>query len=244
MLFGTVRAVVLAASTAIITLAQLNKPSKEYWDGRGLLLYLATALFATAVAQELIALGFKSLTAHKVREFERNVRTHLSEALIDLQALYAVAPMTAIGVHAFRIRGLPPFWALSNIGGLRLGDSPYMSRPRWRKGHGVVGRAWKESRVIIEDWADYYKQSNAAGPQSWKKKNCPYGLSWGLLQLTSDYKGIIAVPIYGHKGSVSIDAPLTKAQLEHPKVTSILTTLARRVGDLGSPPAAWWGNRT
>lgn len=262
MLVPMLRSVLIASATVALTMAQLNLPDAEFWVDRDTELYVALTGLALLAAYDSITGTLAAAQSASVREFERSVRSCLSEAFLEVRAEFPAAQPTEIGVHAFRIRGVWPFRRLVNIGGIRLGADPSMTRPVWKKGRGVVGRAWRERRFVAEDWEAVYAAADTAGASAWgqpvlpiallswwrRGRDGPYSLTWGELQLTFQYKRIVAIPTYASngrlRGGVSIDTALPFADARSSKMRSILDRLAAKVGALDKPPRAWWGNRT
>lgn len=248
MLTIALRGLVIAASSAAVTLAQLGLPSDQYWAERTSLLYLATAAFSVVAFYEVSRAALVSLQAESVRAYERDVRAHLSEALVEVGSKFSTADLKQIGVHAFRVRGMWVFARLVNIGGLRLGKGPSMYRPRWRRGKGVVGRAWADGKTVAVDWSEVYTRANAQGPAKWRSLQARqrFGLSWGELQLTRRYERIVATPMYAPRtgrliGCVAIDCPLPLVDVRSTAMDGVVTEVGRRVAELGRPPRAWWG---
>ena len=252
-LLAAFRAIVLAASSAAIAAAQLNLPNKTYWPGRTYLLYASLVALAYLVIAEAVRVSLPSIQARKVREYEQNIRSALNAGVKEVVNKFPV-DWEDVGVHAFLARGLPPFRRLVNVGGIRLSAKPSMTRPVWHPGKGVVGQAFRLQTPHAENWEAYFQNANSAGRSTWNHHakwyqlpfpawGRPFGLSWGELQLTADYKGIVAKPIFASGGKlvgcVVVDAPLSVQDLTGAAMQDILRDVAGAVVLAGVPPRAW-----
>ncbi len=233
----------------MLTSAQLNLPRKDFWDHKAL--WAAIAVVAYVTVHDLLVAALPSLQAKAVREYEQNIRATLSAGLCEVVNKFGV-PWEEVGVHAFLIRGLPRFRRLVNVGGIRLGAKPSMTAPVWRPGKGVIGVSWDDDRIVAVNWNTFFRTHNSAGKTRWKSLDPKdrYGLTWGEFQLTSDYRTIVASPIYCQRGRsgkrmgcVAIDAPLTSAQANDPAMAQILRDVARMIELAGDPPQTWWTYR-
>jgi hypothetical protein len=155
MFLAALRALLIAASSAMVTLAQLNLP-KNYWNKHSAWLYVATGTFSLMAFWEVVRNAVLSIQSDAVRAYEREIRGHLSEAMLSTKDKFPQADLMLVGVHAFRIRGIPPFRRLVNVGSLRLGTFPTLASPKWRRGKGVVGLAWESEHTIVEDWEVFF----------------------------------------------------------------------------------------
>jgi len=239
------RAAAIFSAATVVTLAQLQLPSKKLWDKSSVALYAAVVVLALLATQDAAKLAGQTLQSGRLRRYERDVRAILSTGLAKAVSSSTI-PWDSVGVHAFLLHGLWPWRRLVNVGGIRLGVRPSMAGPTWTPGKGVVGVAFKHKVFLAEDWGTVMVRANALGPARWRALPSVnrYGLSWGELQLTSDYVGICACPIYATSGKaigcVSLDAPLTATKLSEPAVQVILRDVATGVCASGKPPRAWY----
>jgi len=251
------RAILVALAGATTTAAQLDIPSKEFWSGHRYLLYASIFVLAYVAIAEALRISLPSIQARRVREYEQNIRSTLSSGLREVVDKFSL-DWEEVGVHAFLVRGIRPFRRLVNVGGVRLSAKPSMTRPLWRPGKGVVGEAFRAGTPQPIDWEAFYAVANSAGRSAWRAQGMwyqrlfprwgkKYGLSWGELQLTAEYKGIVAKPIFASGGRmigcVTIDAPLSSADLAKPEMEAILRDVAGAVVLAGVPPRAWWSYR-
>ncbi|MEV8504463.1 hypothetical protein AB0368_06475 [Actinoplanes sp. NPDC051475] len=251
------RAILVALAGAAATAAQLDIPNKEFWSGHRYLLYASIFIVAYVAMAEALRLSLPSIQARKVREYEQNIRSTLSSGVREVVDKFSLS-WEDVGVHAFLIRGFWPFRRLVNVGGVRLSAKPSMTRPIWRPGKGVVGEAFRTATPLPTDWEAFYAAANSAGRSAWRAQGewyhrifprwgKEYRISWGELQLTAEYKGIVAKPIFasgGKKvGCVVIDAPLSATDLAKPEMEAILRDVSGAVVLAGVPPRAWWSYR-
>lgn len=243
-IIGGARAAVAVVATLAVTLAQLNLP-RDFWPRQDLLLYASVFVLTLIGLREGMESATRLSQSAQVRDYERNVRAVLGTGL-SLIVAETGCSWDSVGVHVFRSRHRWRLRLLVNVGGVRLGSKPAMIWPRWRPGKGVIGKSWSNGSHVAVDWRSFYAASNATGRDVWRglPASDRYGLSWGELQLTSDYVSIAARPIFRPDGQqigcVVIDAPVPYADLMKPKVQEIMRDIATSVYQLGTPPSAWW----
>lgn len=248
---AAVRAILVGVSSGAITLAQLNMPSASFWSKWQLSLYLALLALASVTAYELIRVALPSIQAARVQKYEQNLRADLIAGLREVREKFDGTPWEDIGIHAFLIRGSWPLERLVSIGCVRLSATPFMIRPDWRRGKGVIGRAWQDRSFVAVNWRRFYGISARAGRKAWGRRThrSRYGLSWNELQLTAGYRGIVALPIFDRAakgrviGCVAIDGPFALNDLRSEAIRDILERLSISVYLLGEPPRAWWNYR-
>jgi hypothetical protein len=227
-------------------MAQLGLPNDTFWKHEQPLVYACVILLAVVGIEEMIRRLAQTSTESRVSQYESDIHVILSVGLCQTAQKLSIQ-WDQIGVHAFLARG--PRWRrrLVNIGGLRIGSRPTMSGPDWRRGKGVVGRAWEEQKPVKEEWQTYAEAHLSDGKAAWSQKPAVerYGLSWGELYLTREYVGIAAAPIFHKNGSVigcvAIDGPITGPALRSAELEQILRDVARSINKLGRPPALWRG---
>ncbi|GAA4472415.1 hypothetical protein GCM10023170_092170 [Phytohabitans houttuyneae] len=99
-----------------------------------------------------------------------------------------------------------------------------------------MGAAFISQKVVAEDWQSVYRAGNGDGPEKWmaRPRSERYDLSWGELQLTAEYAGIVACPVF-HPGNgkiigcVAVTAPTTRRRLVERSMLTILRNLAHSV---------------
>ncbi|MGH3566542.1 MAG: hypothetical protein ACRDRH_11025 [Pseudonocardia sp.] len=216
-----------------------------FWNEQALILYASVVIIVLVTIHESIRALTGVAQLRKLRAYERDARAVLSAALA-LTVKNVGAPWDRVGAHAFLIRGFWRFRRLSKVGGVRLGAEPSMSDPRWKPGKGVVGIAYEKRDIVTIDWRALFQAAAAAGPDAWRAAavDSRFGLTWGELMRTQNYTGLAGCPVFdsGGKliGAVTIDAPLSMADLNSDPMKQILRDLARAVDDLGRPPSSWW----
>jgi hypothetical protein len=236
--------VAVAASTAAVTLAQLNLPDK-YWKDNEQVLYASAAILSVAALAQLLQFVRWALSAKDVRKYEQDVRAMMSVCVVSA-ATHTSAPVEEIGVHIFRVGGTLRK-RLVNVGGLRLVSTPTMIEPRWTKGKGVVGLAWKKSTSVEVDWEDYFATWEPSNPTAFAAQDADsrYGLTWGEFRLTRGYKRIVANPIHSSNGSIigcaTIDAPATLVELKSAPMQLVIHDVIVGAIAMGRPPMAWSG---
>ncbi len=245
---GGIRALAAVAATLAVTLAQLNLP-RGFWPRQDPILYGSVAVLVVIGLHEGLGSAAQLSQAARVRDYERNIRAVLGAGL-SLVVTETGCAWDSIGVHVFRSRYPWRLCLLVNIGGIRLGSKPSMQWPMWKPGKGVVGKAWSTGSHVAVDWRSFYTSANLAGRAAWTglSPDDRYRLSWGELQLTSDYVSIAACPIFDSGGQqigcVVIDLPVSHTDLLKPRVREIMRDVATAVHQLGTPPVTWWKYRS
>ncbi|QFZ18468.1 hypothetical protein [Saccharothrix syringae] len=237
-----IRVLVIAPAVPVVTLAQLNLPSAQFWHGLRPVLYVAVGLCLLATVHELGS--FVSYFGHlgALRSYDQDVRALLSATLSRVEAGTGI-DWRSVGVSAYCLRGVPWRRRLIMIDELRLGSGPMPGQPPLRPGKGVVGVACKRSEGVCSNWEDYVKVSIAMGRQRWERqdKEARFGLTWGELLRTESLTWVSAFPVYSRTaklvGVVAVDAP---TDLSGADVSRVIRDLAASMGDVGSPPRSWW----
>ncbi len=236
------RAIVFAAATTIVLLAQLSLPDKASWEANATLLYGCVGLLAV---QEILRFTGSGRHADRVRTYEADMKAVLGAGLTAVARDLNV-PFDQIGVHAFLARGRGRFRTLANVGGLRLGSRPSLVRSSWRPGKGLAGKAWDTQEQAAADWQRIAGVARTGGRVAWESlpPEQSYRLSWAEIQLTREYRGVVAAPVFDADnrliGCVTIDAPLPVSRLNGDTMAGILADVARGVAGTGYPPASWW----
>jgi len=239
------RAVLIAAAMAIVLLAQLSLPDEESWKANKHLLYASVGLLAL---QELLRHTGGGRHVDRVRRYEADMKAVLGGGLKAVATELGVS-FDQVGVHAFLARGRWRLRKLANVGGLRLGTTPSLLRSDWRPGKGLAGRAWNTQNCEAADWRAITRRALAEGRAAWEGQppDHTYRLTWAEIQLTRDYRGVVAAPVYDARhrliGCVTVDAPLPVSKLIGDAMAGILSDVAVGVAAIGQPPLAWWGQR-
>jgi hypothetical protein len=249
LILSVFRALILAAATVILAMADIGLPNDTFWDGKEKYVYWALAGTVIISILEAIQSRFSSgWGADRAYTYQDDIQATLASTLVEVTKITGASWMDT-GVHAFWITRKWFRRRLVNIGGIRLG-AQRMHRPRWTIGKGVIGQAWKSKSVVREDWRTFYSINYAAGKKKWerKQKDDRYRLDWDELKDTEDYERIIAHPIVDSRrrrvvGCISIDGPFTNGQINGPVMESYARHLARKIRGLGPPPSRWLQQR-
>jgi hypothetical protein len=243
-IYRLVAALALGASTASVTLAQLNIPNRDFWISKSGWLYVATTVLAFAAINQLP----RYVNSPKaIRAYEQDVRAILSGGLKEVCSATG-ADYNQVGIHLFRIGGIV-FKRLVNVGSLRLQSGPNMLDPCWTKGMGVVGKSWKTNAYLAVDWEEYFNRWESQGARRFRQQNRDdrFRLNWGMFQLMRGYKRIAANPIRNNKGDVigcvAVDVAKAKSKVENQACRQALHNMAISVAALGRPPAGWTQGR-
>ncbi|MDX3192075.1 hypothetical protein PV458_27005 [Streptomyces sp. MN03-5084-2B] len=236
------KAAVSAASVAVTTMAQLNLPNAGFWSNLKPLMYLAVAGLVSVVVAEVVGAVVGRLQMPRVRGYDQELRAVLSAGISQLE-LNTTAHWRQIGISAYYLRGHLWWRRLVLVDTLQLGSGPKHG-VRWRPGRSVIGAAYQQQVLLSEDWESYFKLAESAGPAAWRARSEleRYGLTWGQLMRTKALVSITACPVFGEDGTlngvVCAEAP---ANLSTEHISGTMQDIANAVGDLGAPPASWWG---
>lgn len=244
------RAGVTATAGAVVTLAQLNLPSSEFWDGQAGLQWVSVIAVAFFICYEAVRSVNYALQAARIREYDNDLRAALSAVITRTVACTGVA-WDKISVRYYRRRGLLFRHGLVQIAAVRAGADIAEARHPIRLGEGVIGVAVAEQVIVGVQWGQFVSAATAAGPLAWAALSKPerYGLSWGQLrraaQRSAQPEGVVASPTFDPAGRpdgcILVSGPLESPDLASEAMRQTLDELATTLDHLGGPPAGWWG---
>jgi hypothetical protein len=87
-----------------VTLAQLNLPTAELWQGLPIILYSAVGVLGAITLDDYLGAGLTVAQLQRVQQYERDLRAILSGGLLLMVKKYG-PPWERIGAHAFLTHG-------------------------------------------------------------------------------------------------------------------------------------------
>ncbi|MGC4780625.1 hypothetical protein ACLQ3A_03120 [Micromonospora zamorensis] len=234
-----------AAAGAVVTLAQLNLPSRPFWDEQVVAQWLSVSLLAFFICYDAARSVNYALRATRIREYDKDLRAALS-AIIASVVESTGAPWDEIAVHYYRRRGILLRRRLFQVAAVQAGaDIANATQPiRW--GEGVVGVAVDDQVILGEEWRQFVRTATEEGPSAWarRSKRDRYGLTWGQLRRSAQPQGMIASPTFDPdgrpEGCILVSGPLKRVDLEGEAMGRTLDNLATVLDRLGQPPSGWW----
>jgi hypothetical protein len=243
--FRTIRALLLALSGAVVTLAQLNLPA-DFWSHHKGSLWASVSVLALLILMDAGNELTYAFQERQIRTYDKDLRSILSGAAGAMVTLSGV-PWDQVAVRYYRKRGWLHRPRLRLVAAIMAGADVEEPRRNIKPGVGVVGTAFKDQEVIIEEWAAFVRQANAERREAWEKRPAEsrYGLTWGQLQhQTSRPDAMIASPTFAASGDptgcILLSGALKLPDLESEGTRRILEDLATSLDRLGSPPRGWW----
>jgi hypothetical protein len=241
-----IRAAVMAAAGAAVTLAQLNLPSKAFWDEQVGLVWGSVVVVALFACYDAVRSVNYVIQAARIREYDNDLRTALSAAVSAI-VRDTGASWDEVGVRYYRRRGPPGRRRLGLVVAVMAGADVKDAQRIFKPGQGVHGAAFSEEVIIAEEWRQFVQDATAQGPAAWRKRNerDRYGLSWGHLRRSAQPEGLVASPTFAPDGRpdgcILVSGPLKRPDLTKEEVRRTLDDLATVLDRVGSPPAGWWG---
>ncbi|MGW6197291.1 hypothetical protein ACWF0M_14205 [Kribbella sp. NPDC055110] len=238
------RALLLTASTVVVTLAQLNLPS-GFWAGHKEMQVASVIVLAVVVLVDTSNEVNYLLQAREIQDYDKDLRSVLSAAaggMVDLGV-----PWDEATVRCYRRRSWLFGRRLGLVGGIKAGADVEEPRHLIRSGVGLVGTAFKDQEIVAEEWAEFVRQGKAEGRALWERRASQerFGMTWGHLQhQTSQPDGMVASPTFPASGRpngcVLLSGPLKRPELESEGIRRILEDLATSLDRIGPPPRGWW----
>ena len=162
--------------------------------------------------------------ATTVRSTRRKRDATLSEACLQLAAYTDEAcpsiPLRDVGVHIWVVGGLPFSRRLVRGPEFRLRQRRH-SGIVFKKGIGLIGRAWRQRRSQIEDLDSRFSGVRNETDYATLSEDENFGLSWRAFLRVRRYRSIWAEPLFQHSklgsevvGVVSIDIQTSGAYQE------------------------------
>jgi len=240
-------AVVMAAATAVVALAQLNLPSNGFWQEP---VAVGTQWASVSVMAAFILINEFRAVSHlayvgRIRDYDLDLRATLSAVLCSVAEVTG-ANWDELTVCYYRQKGFWVWCRLVRAATVMLGAGGSATPPSLRPGEGLVGVAFVREELLAEEWASFVQTATDQGPVAWKRRGeiARYGLKWGQLRSSSRDQGMIASPTFDHDGMATgcilISGPLKLPDLVDPLMRRILDDLATALSHVGSPPRGWW----
>jgi hypothetical protein len=242
-----VRGLALAVVAVVLTAAQLNLPSDQFWEKSKFVLYFGLGI---------LILGALIDCWQKIREpdsqknaagYDADVRAVLSGGIKWLSEQTS-APWDEISIEFFVPRGRYWWCRLHRVGMLRLG-ARVRPQSTWKVGCGIVGRAFALDENLMEDWVNYYAAASDDGQEKWKLKSEAerYGLEWRELIATHGDRRVAAIPVIGSDsrrvGCLFVEGPMEFTEMIKPSVKDTLVNLRNALAVVGAPSREWWQYR-
>lgn len=241
-----VRAAVMAAAGAVVTLAQLNLPSGNFWEKQVFLQWVSVVALAAFVVYDAIRSVNLAIQSARIREYDNDVRACLS-AVISAFIEATGAPWDELTVRYYGLRGILFWRRLELIAAVCAGANLVDSQRSFRPGVGVAGQAFIQQVNIAVEWGEFVRGATEAGPDAWARlgERERYSLTWGQLRRSPQPDGLIASPTFALSGNpngcIVVSGPLKMVDLVGDNVRRTLDELATVLDQLGSPPRGWWG---
>ncbi|GAB3896810.1 hypothetical protein [Microbispora bryophytorum] len=241
-----IRAAVMAAAGAIVTLAQLNLPDRRFWEEQTLLQWASVVVLTFFIYYDAVRSVNYSVQAIRIRDYDNDLRSALSAA-VSAVVLSTGAPWDEVAVHYYRRRRLL-FWRwLIRVGAVLAGADVADARRSIRPDVGIVGTAFSTEMVIAEQWRQFVRTATKQGPRAWAQRDerDRFGLSWGQLRRSAQPEGIVASPTFAPNGQpdgcILLSGPFKLSDLTSDEIQRTLDDLATVLDRLGPPPTGWWG---
>lgn len=237
------RALLLAASGGVVTLAQLNLPAGLWVRHQGVL-WVSAAVLAAIVLADASGEANYLLKARQIREYDRNLRSILSSGLGRAMTVCG-ADWDQLEVRYYRKRGLLAR-RLGLVAAIKAGADLRDAHRVVKSGVGLAGTAFKTQEVVAQAWADYVHEATEAGRAAWEQRpeSERFGMMWGELQYSPRHEGVIANPIFSSSGApvgcILLSGALKLSDLRSEGIERILEGMATSLDLLGEPPRGWW----
>ncbi|TCC22762.1 hypothetical protein [Kribbella speibonae] len=239
------RAVAMASAGAVVTLAQLNLPSKHLWDRHIWLQWSSVVILAILVCYDAVLSVNHIARARRVHEYDENLRIAMCAVLSTVVQVTAV-PWDEIAVHYFRKRGVLVWCKLEHVKAVRMGPDTIQPWDSVRPGVGIVGTAFAAQETIGVQWRDFLRSASASGRSAWeaRSRRDRFGMAWGQLRRSVPVLGLIASPTFDADGKpvgcVVLSGPLKLPDLSDADVLSSLDDCSVTLDRIGPPPRGWW----
>ena len=139
----------------------------------------------------------------RTRPLRREVMTSLAAAF---EAVLRAFPFHVgdIAIQAFLVRRTLWDERLERLVNVRLAQLPSSSGVTWNSGKGVIGRCWRDDRVVVCDLNNQY--GSYVSRELWQSApaEVKMGLDWEEVSaLRRRYAGVVAVPFHDEHGRVA-----------------------------------------
>jgi hypothetical protein len=240
------RALLLALSGTVVTLAQLNLPSKDFWDARPEVQWASVVVLALIIGFDTVREVNYFLRVRQIREYELDLRAVLSAAVSGIVSATGT-PWDLVAVRYYRRRGLGSRRRLVTVTAIMAGADVQESHREIREGVGLVGMAFTTQEIMAAEWNEFVRIATIQGKQTWDQRAEPdrYGLSWGQLRSSLRADGMVASPTFSTAngdpdGCILVSGSLNLTELKSDKTRRVLDDLATVLDRLGPPPPGWW----
>jgi hypothetical protein len=240
-----VRAAITAAAGAVVALAQLNLPNKEFWAGLEAVQWASVIVVALFLLYDAVWSVNQAVRARQMREYDADLRAAISSAVASIVDVFGVR-WDEVSVQYYRSRRPLLRSALVRVTGVRAGASLTDAGRSFRPGVGLVGTAFAERVLVAEQWREFFQTATRQGPQAWEQRahEQRYGLSWGQLRRSGAHDGAVASPTFAENGRpngcIMISGPMKEPDLVSDQMGQIIDSLATLLDQAGPPPAGWW----
>ncbi|GAA2345549.1 hypothetical protein [Dactylosporangium salmoneum] len=141
-MWPALRATVAAAAGAAVLLAQVNLPSREFWENNSSHSHLLYPCIGLLALQEIAIFLGSGLRAEAARQYDNNLLAALHAGIKVTGERFALS-WDKVGVHVFLARRRFGLLRLVKVAGVRMSTEPSLVRSDWRPGKGIVGVAWR-----------------------------------------------------------------------------------------------------
>jgi hypothetical protein len=240
-----VRAAAMAVAGAAVTLAQLNLPSKSFWDGQVRLLWASVIVLAFYICWEAVRSVNYAVQAKQIRSYDNDLRAAVSAA-VSATVLATGVPWDEITICYYRRRGVLR-QRLARVGAFSAGAEVTTAQRSTRSGVDVVGTAFATQEIIAVEWRSFVLAATAQGLAKWRERDpdSRYGLTWGQLRRSHQPEGVVASPTFDVRGKpdgcILLTGPLKEHDLCGDEMRRTLDDLATVLDLIGPPPPGWWG---
>ncbi|MGX7827850.1 hypothetical protein ACTG9Q_22460 [Actinokineospora sp. 24-640] len=244
-LFRLVRAAITALAGSVITLAQLNLPSRNLWEGRAVLLYASVIVIAAFVCYDAVRSVDQAIQTSKIRAYDRRLRAALSATVASIVDEFGT-PWDEIAVYHYQVTWFWRWRRLSKVDGVRAGASTADVQPYYKVGKGLAGTSFNEQVLLAEEWRDFVQRAITLNPAGWDRldERDRYGLNWGELMRSERPLGLVANPVFDPQGKPSgcvvVSGPMKLTELSGHEMRQILSDAATEIQLMGPAPRGWW----
>jgi hypothetical protein len=246
LVLGLIRAAVMAVAGSVVTLAQLNLPSKKFWEDQVILQWISVITLALLILYDAVRTVNYALQIGQIRKYDNNLRAALSSVISSVVRDSGV-PWDEVAVRYYRARRMLLRRDLLLIAAIQAGANIEDSSRVVRSGKGIVGMAFSDQEVIALEWRELVRVATDEGREKWEMRSeaARYGLSWGQLRRSEQPEGMLASPTFGvdgqPNGCILLSGPLKLPDMQNDELRLTLDDVATILDLLGAPPRGWWG---
>jgi hypothetical protein len=229
-----------------VTLAQLNLPSKSFWDGLVPVQWTSVGVLAFFICYDAVRSVNYAVQSVRIREYDKDLRAALGAVLVAVVGATG-APWDEVAVRYYRRRGRLFWRRLVPLAAVRAGADDAEAHISVRPSAGVVGSAFSGQELIAVEWRDFVRVATEEGVAAWdqRAKKNRYGLRWGQMRRSPQHEGVVANPTFAPNGQpdgcIMLNGPLKSQDLISYEVRQALDSFSGTLDQLGSPPKGWWG---